>query len=51
MELKINKCNRCGHEWVQRKTDGVPLRCPKCVSPYWNKPRVRPTVAIKDKLV
>lgn len=37
---KLNKCNRCEHEWLQL-TDKVPDRCPKCISPYWNKARVR----------
>ena len=33
------KCERCGHEWVP-KTSGVePMTCPKCRSPYWNRPR------------
>lgn len=34
------KCDRCGHEWVARiKIDEDPTICPKCKSPYWNKPR------------
>ena len=34
------KCTRCDHQWVPRKsTDGEPRVCPKCKSPYWNKPR------------
>jgi len=36
--LKGYKCERCGHEWVPRdKTE--PKVCPKCKSPYWNRPR------------
>ena len=31
-------CTRCGHKWYPRRP-GEPTRCPKCVSPYWNKPR------------
>lgn len=31
------KCLRCGHTWTPRKQN--PERCPKCNSPYWNKPR------------
>ena len=31
------KCERCGHTWVPRKTEVI--ICPKCKSPYWNKPR------------
>lgn len=36
--VKINICKRCNHEWVQRKED-PPVSCPKCHSPYWQKPR------------
>jgi len=41
-QVKVNKtrCLRCGHEWVSRTTDV--RRCPKCQSPYWDRPRVRP---------
>jgi len=35
---KIWKCDRCGHEWLSRDSD-TPIRCAKCKSPYWNKPR------------
>jgi predicted Zn-ribbon and HTH transcriptional regulator len=31
-------CERCRHKWVPKKED-LPLVCPKCKSPYWNKPR------------
>ena len=34
------KCKRCEHEWIPRNKD-LPLVCPKCKSPYWNKPRKR----------
>jgi len=38
--LEGYKCDRCGHEWVARiKIDEDPTICPKCKSPYWNKPR------------
>ena len=37
------RCERCEHEWIPRKpwSEGKPLPtvCPKCKSPYWNKPR------------
>lgn len=33
-------CERCGHKWIPRtKIDEDPIICPKCKSPYWNKPR------------
>lgn len=36
--LKGFQCERCNHTWVPRD-EGLPLVCPKCKSPYWNKPR------------
>jgi len=38
-EIKVYecKCERCGHSWITRSED-VPVVCPKCKSPYWNKP-------------
>jgi DNA-directed RNA polymerase subunit RPC12/RpoP len=34
------KCERCGHEWIPRgDVERDPRVCPKCKSPYWNKPR------------
>jgi len=33
------KCDRCGHEWVPRDVTEEPRVCPKCKSPYWNRPR------------
>jgi len=38
--LKGYKCERCGKEWIPRKEE-KPVVCPKCKSPYWNKPRIR----------
>jgi DNA-directed RNA polymerase subunit RPC12/RpoP len=35
-------CNRCQHEWYPRM-EKLPVRCPECKSPYWNKKRVRVT--------
>lgn len=32
------KCERCQHEWPP-KGESEPTWCPKCKSPYWNKPR------------
>ena len=31
------KCERCEHEWITR-TEESPVVCPKCKSPYWDKP-------------
>ena len=39
------QCERCFHRWLPRNkgTDDLPQHqpqvCPKCKSPYWNKPR------------
>lgn len=32
------KCSRCGHTWIPRQPKN-PKVCPKCTSPYWNKPK------------
>lgn len=38
--LQGYSCDRCGHEWAPRvKITDDPTICPKCKSPYWNKPR------------
>ncbi len=31
-------CFRCYHDWKRRKAE-LPKNCPKCNSPYWNRPR------------
>jgi len=36
--IKILKCLRCGHEWPTKAADRVRV-CPRCHSPYWDKPR------------
>jgi predicted Zn-ribbon and HTH transcriptional regulator len=38
-EIKVYecKCERCGHEWITRSEE-APIVCPKCKSPYWDKP-------------
>ena len=38
------RCQRCNHHWAPRNGTGYrdkedPKTCPKCKSPYWNKPR------------
>lgn len=30
-------CERCGHKWASRVDN--PIRCAKCKTPYWNRPR------------
>ncbi|MBI4362265.1 MAG: hypothetical protein HY558_03740 [Euryarchaeota archaeon] len=33
------KCERCDHEWIPRHPEENPRVCPKCKSPYWDRPR------------
>lgn len=40
IKLKGFKCERCSHKWIPR-IKKKPIICPKCKSPYWNKPRKR----------
>lgn len=40
VKLDGYRCERCEHTWIPRDTTiGEPVICPKCKSPYWNKPR------------
>jgi hypothetical protein len=32
-------CDRCGHAWTPREAGQPPTTCPKCKSPYWDRPR------------
>jgi len=43
-----NKCYRCGHKWVQREEER-PAVCPRCKSPYWDKPKTKFTKNDKKK--
>jgi len=36
------RCERCSHEWIPRNDDQNPAVCPKCKSPYWDRPRRKP---------
>lgn len=40
IELPTLKCLRCNHVWVPNRPV-EPKVCPKCNSPYWNRPRRR----------
>jgi predicted Zn-ribbon and HTH transcriptional regulator len=40
INIKGNRCYRCGHIWIQREED-KPAVCPKCKSPYWDKPKTK----------
>ena len=37
------RCERCNHIWIPRGEKTEPEVCPKCHSPYWNKPRKKKT--------
>ena len=37
--LKGYQCERCEHKWVPRDHGERPRVCPKCKSPYWDKPK------------
>jgi len=37
--IKGHKCYRCGHEWKPNNMQKLPKVCPKCKSPYWDKPK------------
>lgn len=41
VELRVwgYRCERCEHEWIPRESATEPRVCPKCKSPYWNRPR------------
>lgn len=39
LKVKGYKCERCSHKWIPRNKEEDPIICPKCKSPYWNKPR------------
>ena len=36
------RCERCSHEWIPRDPEQSPSVCPKCKSPYWDRPRKKP---------
>ena len=38
IKMRGYKCERCEHEWIPRSKEN-PIICPKCKSPYWNKPK------------
>ncbi len=43
------RCDRCGHEWIPRgASEQEPRVCPKCKSPYWNRPRKTTPLTYED---
>src|SRR4051812_22799621 len=43
------RCERCGHEWLPREEGVAPRVCPKCKSPYWDRPRQNPAAKKKAR--
>lgn len=46
--VKGYKCERCNYQWIPRKAAEHPKVCPRCKSPYWDKPRKAKTKKAKD---
>ena len=40
IQLPVLACQHCGHEWIPRIAS-LSRRCPKCKTPFWNRPRRR----------
>lgn len=34
-----HRCYRCEHAWKPKDLAELPEICPKCKSPYWDRPR------------
>lgn len=41
IQLSGFECERCTHSWVPRMEMQKPRVCPKCKSPYWNRPKIK----------
>ena len=39
IKITIEGCERCGYKWIPRNKEENPRVCPKCKSPYWDKPK------------
>lgn len=44
-------CFRCYHAWKKRIKNRPSKYCPKCHSPYWNKPRRRTSKEVTKRLI
>jgi len=49
MKMFKYKCSRCGYVWIPRQED-APKTCPKCRSPYYDRPRRQPKPVDYDEL-
>lgn len=48
IHIKGFECERCHHKWCPKTINqqdpdiiDTPVICPKCKSPYWNKPKTK----------
>jgi len=48
MKVPRYECLRCGHRWIGR-LETKPVRCPRCQSPYYDRPRQQPQKRDWDK--
>lgn len=50
--ITVYDCERCDHVWIPRGAiagdEKTPTVCPRCKSPYWNRPRKAPSTAPSD---
>lgn len=42
-------CERCGYQWFSRSNNNKPKTCPKCKSPYWQKPLTKYWKSVREK--
>lgn len=47
MTVDAYRCERCSHVWIPRGKL-TPKICPKCKTPYWDRPR-RPHPPAEDR--
>lgn len=43
------ECKRCGYQWLPRNKSKKPKTCPKCKSPYWQKPLTPYWKSVREK--
>ena len=48
LKVNVHRCNRCKHEWAGKIENPKTCANPKCRTPYWNKPRVRKKIKVKQ---
>ena len=39
IDVTVCRCERCGYEWKIKQGKELPLRCARCKTPYWNRPK------------